>query len=116
MIKRGEEAILEIKERPYGGVGQLKKYNLFMPEEMKSKQVTMVAKVVLEPGCSLGPHPHVEDEEIYYILTGEGLFDDNGVTYKVGPGDAMITGAGESHALKNIGQEPLTFLALIHKL
>ena len=51
--------------------------------------------------------------EAYYILSGTGEFNDNGTIVTVAAGDVTFTGAGEGHALKNTGTEPLEFIALI---
>ncbi|NLC53971.1 MAG: cupin domain-containing protein, partial [Firmicutes bacterium] len=54
-----------------------------------------------------------KEGEAYYILSGTGEFNDNGAVTTVTAGDVTFTGAGEGHALKNIGTEPLDFIALI---
>ena len=38
----------------------------------------------------MGVHQHKGDGEIYYILSGHGLYTDNDTTYEVNPGDAML--------------------------
>ena len=40
---------------------------------------------------------HDQEEEIYYILSGKGVVDDNGKIVDVEPGDAVKTGNGEFH-------------------
>ncbi|NLO99293.1 MAG: cupin domain-containing protein, partial [Clostridiaceae bacterium] len=70
-------------------------------------------QITLEPGCSIGSHVHDQEEEIYYILSGTGTVNDNGVVKNVGPGDAIKTGDGESHSISNNGDVPLVFLAAI---
>ncbi|HBK68089.1 MAG TPA: cupin domain-containing protein [Firmicutes bacterium] len=67
----------------------------------------------LQPGCSIGFHLHENESETYYIYSGTGEFNDNGVISTVSAGDVTFTGAGEGHGLKNIGSEPLEFIALI---
>ena len=47
-------------------------------------------------------------------MSGKGLFTDStGKQTQVGAGDITIARPGQSHALKNIGKEPLVFLDLI---
>lgn len=42
-------------------------------------------------------HSHPDADEIYYILDGQGLFDDGTKQVKCGPGDTVIFPAGETH-------------------
>lgn len=67
----------------------------------------------LEKNCEVGCHTHTGDNETYYILKGEAEYNDNGVMRKLHPGDVSFTADGESHGIKNIGDEPLEFIALI---
>ena len=67
----------------------------------------------LKPGCSVGTHTHKGDFEVYYILKGEGLYDDNGTMTTVKPGDVTLCQAGETHMLENQGSEDLEFIALV---
>ena len=69
--------------------------------------------LVVDPGCSIGTHAHSQDAEYYYIVRGEGLFDDNGTEVRVRAGDICYTADGATHALKNHTQEPLEVIALV---
>jgi len=69
--------------------------------------------IVLKPGCAIGDHVHEGETEFYYILKGEGTFNDNGNIVTVLPGDLCETGHGAMHAMENAGSEPLEFIALI---
>ena len=61
----------------------------------------------------MGVHRHEGDGEIYYILSGHGLYTDNEDTYEVRPGDAMFCKNGNCHGLENTGEEDLVFMGLI---
>ena len=73
----------------------------------------MFAQVTIPAGCSIGDHPHVGETEFYYILKGEGRFNDNGEEKIVHAGDICATGYGETHGLENTGEEDLVLMALI---
>ena len=47
----------------------------------------LFAHVTVDPGCSIGDHPHDHETEFYYIIKGEGVFNDNGKEIVVRPGD-----------------------------
>ena len=61
----------------------------------------------------LGYHEHHGETETYYILSGEGEYDDNGVKRPVKAGDITITPDGKGHGLANTGETDLVFMALI---
>lgn len=113
MIRRNEEKRVEHKAAPFEGIGDITvRHLLNSPEEMYQKG-RVFAHSTLQPGCGLGYHVHTDESETYYIYSGVGEFNHNGTLIKVGPGDVTFTGAGEGHALRNIGTEPLEFIALI---
>ena len=73
----------------------------------------LFAHVTIEPGHSIGDHPHVNDTEFYYIIRGEAVFNDNGTEVILHPGDIGATGFGQGHGLENRGTEPVEMIALI---
>ncbi|MDD3545115.1 MAG: cupin domain-containing protein [Kiritimatiellae bacterium] len=73
----------------------------------------LYARVTVPPGASVGYHQHVGDNESYFFLSGEGVYDDNGVKRAVKSGDATWTPSGASHGVENTGAEDLVFMALI---
>lgn len=76
----------------------------------KDKTVKMAfRKRVLHPGSSIGYHLQ-EKQEIYYILSGNGILKMNGKDIPVTTGDAILTKPGSSHGLKPAGNEDLAVL------
>ena len=73
----------------------------------------MFSHIVVNPGCSIGYHPHNQETEFYYILKGEAVFNDNGEEVLVHPGDICATGFGQYHGLENRSSEPVELIALI---
>ena len=73
----------------------------------------MFAHLTLEPGRSIGSHAHEHETEFFYILKGEGQFNDDGTMVTVYPGDVCATGYGASHSMENVSDAPLEFIALI---
>lgn len=84
-----------------------------LDEDQLNKKCGLYAEVTLEPGCSLGFHEHHGESETYYILSGKGIYSDNGSLRMVQAGDVTYTPDGEGHALTNSGEENLVFMALI---
>ncbi len=79
----------------------------------KNEKVRMFSRVELKPGEEVGFHIHTGEFESYYILSGKGLYSDNGNEIEILPGTVTFTPSGEGHGLKNTGDELLTFIALI---
>ncbi len=112
MIRRKSDMVTKSVEKMRDGEGFTQMMSIFSNEEMMGK-CRLFNVITLEPGCSIGTHIHDQEEEIYYILSGKGIVDDNGTMVNVGPGDAVKTGNGEFHSIKNDGNEPLVFMAVV---
>jgi mannose-6-phosphate isomerase-like protein (cupin superfamily) len=112
MIKTPERMTREIKVQMRGGEGQVELLHLLEPADLTGK-CRLVALLTLEQGCSIGNHVHGEEEEIYYIQSGEGVFTENGQETILKAGDVSLTGNGGSHGIRNDRPEPLVILAVI---
>ena len=73
----------------------------------------LFAIVTLEPGQSIGEHPHSANGEAYVVLTGALTVTEDGETRILNPGDAEFCADGHTHSISNHTDEPATFLALI---
>ena len=71
------------------------------------RYVRAVCPVTIEPGCTLGYHEHHGESETYYILTGEGMYN-NGTKRPRTAGVVTFTPDGRGHALDNIGCKVLS--------
>ena len=100
-----------------GGKGIATLHHIVSKEELCGAG-RLYAKVVLEPGASLGWHRHVGESEPYYILEGKGFFVDNDETRtEVGPGDCCIIEEGQCHCIENASDtEELVFMAMVHNV
>jgi mannose-6-phosphate isomerase-like protein (cupin superfamily) len=105
------ELRVERKENMAGGKGHVIIKHILEEKELNGK-CKMYAEVTLEPGCSLGYHEHHNESETYYILRGEGNYDDNGRIRPVKAGDVTFTPDGMGHGLTNTGDTDLVFISL----
>ena len=64
-------------ENMAGGQGHVLIKRLLDEKQLNGK-CGLYAEVILEPGCSLGYHEHHNESETYYILSGKGIYSDNG--------------------------------------
>jgi quercetin dioxygenase-like cupin family protein len=112
MIRHKAQIPHEIREHLFGGQGSLDCIPLLTGDEFHGKG-RMYSVNTLKPGHRVGVHTHKGDFEAYYILKGEGLYNDNGVETRVKAGDITYTWDGESHGLLNDGAGDLEMIALI---
>lgn len=91
---------------PHGGAGPTTAYSFFADV---SDLPFVMRKRVLHKGAGIGLHPQHKDE-IYYIVSGRGLYVLDGKQYEVGPGHALLTRSGSSHALQQTGEEDLVVM------
>ncbi len=48
-------------------------------------------------GVSIGEHPHTENEEIYFLVSGCGILTYDGEAYEMEPGDISLCQRGHTH-------------------
>lgn len=113
MVRRSKDKPVIIKENFFGGEGRIVLNSFITGNDELYDKGRVFARTVIEPGSSLGYHMHQGDEEIFYILSGEGIFNDNGVEYDIQVGDVYITRDGESHGIVNTGTENIEMIALV---
>ena len=104
MIRRASERV-HTSKKMFGAPGELEAFQILNPGEFNDKG-RLFNHCVLRPGEGLGMHRHSGDFEIYYIIKGQGLYNDNA-------GDTTFCMDGEEHSLLNNGTENLEFIALI---
>lgn len=102
----------EVIKEMCGGEGEVIISHVLGEKELNGK-CGLYAKVIINPGSSLGYHEHHGESETYYILSGEAEYDDNGTKRMVKAGDVTFTPDGCGHALKPTSDEPVVFMALI---
>lgn len=104
----------EVVPQMCGGKGSVIIKHILGAKELNGK-CGLYAQVTIQPGSTLGYHEHHGESETYYILSGKGLYDDNGTKREIGAGDATFTSDGMGHGLDNTGDTDLVFMALIIK-
>lgn len=112
MIHLCSQMATAVKHNLRGGTGSPAFRYLFTPEELGSR-ADLLATVTLQPGESIGEHPHNGNGELYYILSGAAMVAEDGVETELHAGDAEFCADGHIHAIRNHTNAPVTFLALI---
>ena len=110
-ILEHEKDIAQNQPGPHDGGGESIAYGFFS----KAEHLNLVLrKRVLLPGSAIGYHLQTRDE-IYYIVSGEGMMKMNNETFPVHAGDAILTRPGNSHGLTQTGKENLVVVVNYEK-
>lgn len=112
MIKRVNDIKAEELHNPKGGRGLAVKLAYSEAAEL-SGAIRMMAVMDLQPDSEIGKHTHENDSEIYLMLDGVAVVNDNGTEDLLNPGDMLITKKGEFHSIENKSATNVTFLAII---
>lgn len=112
MIRRKEERSRDVKQM-FNGDGQAILHHIMNGADELYNKGRVFSHLYLEKGCEVGWHIHQGDGEIYYILKGQGEYNDNGQLVTVYPGDVTFVDSGCGHSLKNLNDECLEAIALV---
>jgi mannose-6-phosphate isomerase-like protein (cupin superfamily) len=102
----------ETRDRMRGGEGSVTIRHCFEKSEFAAP-VRLCSWLIIPPGAGIGPHAHEKEDEIFMVARGTGIIEDGTAQVRVGPGDAILTGKGGSHAVRNDGTCDLEIAAII---
>ncbi len=111
MIKRASDVKVNNKNNDLGNVKMLMS-DLREFEGINSK-IRIFSHIKLNAGESMEFHKHVGECELYYILSGKALYNNNGEKVSLEDGDVTYTPSGEGHGIENTGNDILEYIALI---
>ena len=83
--------------------------------EQRGEHCGLLNRITLKPNCEIGHHEHHGEAEMYYILEGTGMYEEDGKAVAVEAGDVTYCEDGHGHGLKNNGKEELVMVAVILK-
>lgn len=116
MIRRNDARILETRNQVRGGNGDALFSHIWQSGKNElNDNMRLYSVITLKEGDSIGFHVHENEDELYFILSGKALYDDNGAKCELFPGDSSITRSGEGHSIMCAGPEELVLLAVIVK-
>ncbi len=72
--------------------------------------VRFINYTVLPPKCTFGAHKHGNDNEFYVVLSGEGVYEEDGKEFPVKKGDIMMNAPFGTHGIRNTGEEEMALL------
>lgn len=113
MLRKREEMKNVFKEHLYGGDGFITAFSTIKSPEDLNNHATALSVLTLQPGSEIAYHQHQGDMEVYFLLSGSGIFYDNDNRVPMEKYDAGFTYDGEYHGFMNTGDVPAEVLCLI---
>lgn len=114
MIVKLRDIPLVRSENARGGAGGLSSQMAVTPEtRVIGSHFKAAGRISLDAGSHIGLHRHAGDEELYVILSGEGIYSEDDRQENVTAGDMLFLADGHSHGLRNTGGEPLVFVGIV---
>ena len=98
-------------ENSHGGEGVIEIQKMFKREDF-SGAWDFALRVVMPPNSSMGLHQHGNDEEMYIILSGEGLMTIEGKEQRVAKGDMILNQPFGNHGLLNDSKQDIELLII----
>ncbi len=97
----------------FGGKGPIISADIWPEKYFPKNSGKFIRHVVIPPGSSLGKHTHTGEKELYYVLRGHITALDGEDAIELSPGDVLLTGWGEAHALYNNSAENFEMISVI---
>ena len=115
MIRHNEECRIEVRELN----NSLSKITLkhLINEDEFCNSGRLMCEITVSPKGKINFHQHVDEFEVYYIIQGKGLYNDNNeIEQIVKKGDVTYCPSGSSHSIENLSDnEDLVFIGVINK-
>ncbi len=92
---------------PHGEIGMSTAYRI--SDAAPSPRTMEFRKRVLHVGAAVGLHP-ISHDEVYYVLSGTGEVESDGVVARLKPGMAAYLYEGAEVGIKQVGPDPLVII------
>lgn len=102
-----EREVVREEPTPHGAIGMSTAYRI--SDAVPAPRTMEFRKRVLHVGAAIGIHPIAHDE-VYYVLSGEGEVESDGVKRRLTPGMAAYLYTGAAVGIRQMGREPLALI------
>jgi lysophospholipase L1-like esterase/mannose-6-phosphate isomerase-like protein (cupin superfamily) len=106
MVVVDENAVKREEPPPHGAIGTSTAYRL--SDAVPARQMEF-RKRTLARGAAIGLHP-IEHDEVYYVVSGEGVVTSDGVSTPLRAGMAAYLYDGAVVGIRQTGRAPLTLI------
>lgn len=109
LAAQGEVEVIRRDDQPwYEAEDRAVARELVSPRNSSARSLS-IAEIRVPPGVTIKPHHHVM-EEVYYVLSGEGLMMVEDDTRTIGPGDSVVIEPHQWHNIRNESAADLLML------
>ena len=106
MVVIDEGKVVREEAPPHGAIGTSTAYRI---SDAAPGRKMEFRKRVLHKGAAIGLHPIAHDE-VYYVLSGEGEVESDGVKARLTPGMTAYLYDGANVGIRQLGDEPLALI------
>lgn len=72
-----------------------------------------VTHVRVWPGQSVPAHVHDDEDQVYFVTTGQGFVELDSERVQVSAGSSVLIPLGTEHMITNTGSEPLDYVFFV---
>ena len=114
MLRRASEMQTQVVEECHDGQGKLL-CRTVLERGDSNLGIQFIHSDILEPGATVGEHPHNDSEEVYFVIDGKGIMIFDGDKFPIGPGDVCLVESGHSHGIINAPGAEMRLLVIYVK-
>ena len=101
-----EKDVVREEPPPHGSIGMSTAYRI---SDVVPGRAMEFRKRVLHVGAAIGAHS-IDHDEVYYVLSGEGVVESDGKTARLTPGMAAYLYRSAVVGIRQTGPEPLALI------
>jgi len=98
-----------VQECIHEGEGLCRHATIFRGDEIDAP-IRFINYTILPPKATFGLHKHGNDNEFYVVLSGEGVYCQDGEEAPVKQGDIMMNALYGTHGIRNTGSGEMALL------
>lgn len=106
MVVIDEKDTIVEQPTPHGNIGMSTAYRI---SDKAPQRAMEFRKRTLHKGSAIGIHP-IDHDEVYYVVSGTGIVESDGVTKTLTTGMTAYLYEGAQVGIKQVGDEPLTII------
>lgn len=72
-----------------------------------------VTHVRIHPGETVPAHTHDDEDQVHYVVSGQGFVELDGERTDVSAGSSVLIPLGTEHLITNTGSEPLDYVFFV---
>ena len=110
-MKMIKQELIDYSENRCGGSGTIKVHQFLDRDDMQGCGLGCT-RLVFPVGASIGVHQHADSVEQYYVISGKGIFYDNGIDKEITAGQIGVMNPNCYHGIANTGDCEMVVIAV----